>query len=185
MRVPTIPILLTAFAIQFVSMVPAIAQEPSKERTEPARGFTIPHSWTRRGLILERQKDAQGSGVSGDPCIVWDEAINGWRMVLFHDPPGHAQATCLNHDDLGPGKWKFEGPLPVTNPKDVGGFPKPFIVMHPPHPNHAAKIDGRYCLLVVSFKDGHKEIQRAWSDKLAGPWTFEAEALIPPGAADD
>jgi hypothetical protein len=185
MRNPTIPILLTAFVIQSVSMVLAIPQEAPKERTEPAHGFTIPHSWARRGPIMERQKDEQGSGVSGDPCIVWDEAINGWRMVLFHDPPGHAQAICLNHDDLGPGQWKFEGALPVTNPKVVGGFHKPFIVMNPAHPNHAAKIDGRFCLLVVNWKNGHKQIQRAWSNKLGGPWNFEPEPIIPPGAPDD
>jgi hypothetical protein len=106
-------------------------------------------------------------------------------MVMFYDPPGHAQAVCMNRDDLGPGQWKLEGPLPVANPKAVGGFHKPFIVMDPYHANQPAKIDGRYCLLVVSFKGNHKEVQRAWSDKLAGPWTFEAESIIPPGAAGD
>ncbi len=75
--------------------------------------------------------------------------------------------------------------MPVANPRAVGGFHKPFIVMDPDHPNQAAKIDDRYCLLVVSFKDGHKRIQRAWSGKLAGPWTFEPQAIIPTGAAGD
>ena len=51
--------------------------------------FKIPWVWTRRGLVLERQKDEHVSSVSGDPCIVWDEAINGWRMVFFYSPPGH------------------------------------------------------------------------------------------------
>jgi|SRR5208283_4040746 len=152
---------------------------------ELRRGFTIPSSWTRRGVVLERQKDGKDSGLSGDPCIVWDEAINGWRMVLFYYPPGHAQAVCLNRDDVGPGQWRFEGPLPVANPQAVGGFHKPFIVMDPDHPNRAAKIDGRYCLLVVSVTGGHKQVQRAWSEKLAGPWTFETEAIIPPGAESD
>jgi len=171
--------------LKIVSIELASAEEMTKEKPESSGGFSIPHSWTRRGLIMERQKDEQGSGVSGDPCIVWDEAIRGWRMVLFHDPPGHAQAICLNHDDLGPGQWKYEGPLPVKNPKVVGGFHKPFIVMDPDHPNHAAKIDGRFSLLVVNFKNGHKQIQRAWSDKLAGPWTFESDPIIPLGELDD
>jgi hypothetical protein len=184
-RATTNSLLLAAFITHLVPLVLASAQDTQEGKTDPLRGFTIPHSWNRRGLILERQQDEKGSGVSGDPCIVWDDVINGWRMVLFHDPPGHAQAICLNHDNLGPGQWKFEGPLPVTNPKDVGGFHKPFIVMDPAHPNYAAKIDGRYCLLVVSFKDGHKQIQRAWSDKLAGPWTFESDPIIPPGSGDD
>src|SRR6266850_3942142 len=105
MRASTIPILLAAFISQVVSVVLASAQEAPKEKPESPHGFSIPHSWTRRGLVMERQKDEQGSGVSGDPCVVWDQAINGWRMVLFHAPPGHAQAICLNHDDLGPGQW--------------------------------------------------------------------------------
>ncbi len=73
------------------------AQEFSKkpaETTALREGFTIPKAWTRRGVVLERQKDAKDSSVSGDPCIVWDEAIKAWRMVLFHWPPGHAQAIC-------------------------------------------------------------------------------------------
>jgi hypothetical protein len=67
----------------------------------------------------------------------------------------------------------------------VGGFHKPFIVMDPDRQNQAANINGRYCLLVVSFKDGHKHVQRAWSEKLAGPWTFEPQAIIPIGAANE
>ena len=61
-----------------------LAQEGSqnpKETTELRGGFVIPNTWTRRGLVLERQKDANGSGVSGDPCIVWDEDITGARSV--------------------------------------------------------------------------------------------------------
>lgn len=106
-------------------------------------------------------------------------------MVLFCDPWGHAQAICTNRENLGHGQWKFEGPLPVANPEAVGGFHKPFIVMDPARANQAAKIDGRYCLLVVSFKNGHKQIQRAWSEKLAGPWTIEPQAIIPVGAEKD
>lgn len=162
----------------------ALALPPTQNEAPPG-GLAIPGTWTRRGLVLGRQNDAKGSGVSGDPCIVWDEAIHGWRMVLFYDPPGAAQAVCLNQDDLGPGQWKLEGSLPVTNPQAVGQFHKPFIVMDPDAPNQAAKIDGRYCLLVVSWKDGHKQVQRAWSEKLAGPWTFEPEAVIPFGAGND
>jgi len=91
----------------------------------------------------------------------------------------------MNRDDVGPGQWTFEGPLPVTNPQVVGAFQKPFIVMDPYRPNQAAKIEGRYCLLAVNFINGHKQIVRAWSKKLAGPWTFEPDAIIPPGAGND
>jgi hypothetical protein len=153
--------------------------------TSLAGGFSIPNTWTRRGVIMERKKDQAISSVSGDPCIVWDDAINGWRMVFFYWPPGHAQAVCLDRDDLGPGKWKMEGPLPVTNPEAVGSFHKPFIVLDPDRPNHAALIGGQYCLLVVNDRNGKKQVQRAWSERLAGPWTFEPDVLIPTGAESD
>jgi hypothetical protein len=160
-------------------------REKRPEGTELSAKFTMPRAWTRRGLVLERQKGKTGDSVNGDPCIVWDEKIDGWRMVLFYSPPGHAQAVCLNRADVGPRQWTLEGPLPVANPKTIGGFHKPFIVMDPHRANQPAKIDGRYCLLVVSFKGGHKQIQRAWSEELAGPWTFEPEPIIPPGTASD
>jgi len=153
------------------------------ESREQSEGFVIPKAWTRQGLVIERYQ--ADKGVSGDPCIVWDEDIQGWRMVLFYDPWGAAQAVCMNRDNIGPGQWKVEGPLNVANPEVVGFFHKPFYVMDPYHVNRAARIDGRYCLLVVNFKDGHKQIQRAWSEKLAGPWTFETEALITVGESDD
>src|SRR5882724_3991086 len=124
-----------------VAVAVLLASASAKDALSDQRarsGFTVPRSWTRAGVVLERQKDAKGTSVSGDPCIVWDEAIKGWRMVLFHSPPGHAQAVCLNRDDIGPGQWKLEGPLPVTNPDAVGGFHKPFIVMDPDRPNRAA-----------------------------------------------
>ncbi len=56
--------------------------------------------------------------------------------------------------------------------------------MDPHRPNMAAKINGRYCLLVVTER-GQKYVQRAWSEKLAGPWEFDLEAIIPPGGDGD
>lgn len=146
-------------------------------------GFAIPSTWTRAGVVLERA--AAERSVCGDPCIVRDDAIGGWRMVMFYEPPGHAQAVCRAADAAGPGCWTLEGPLPVVNPAAVGAFHKPFIVMDPTRPNTAALIDGRYCLLVVSYANGRKHVQRAWSERLAGPWTFEAEPLIPVGGPGD
>jgi len=181
-----IPLVLCA--VSFFATRPGLAQTDASVAVATNvlnQGFALPQSWTRQGLVMERQKNTTGNGVCGDPCIVWDEDIQGWRMVCFYDPPGHAQAVCLDFDNQGRGQWKFEGPLPVANPQAVGSFHKPFIVMDPDQPNHAAKIDGRYCLLVVSFKDGHKQVQRGWSEKLAGPWTFERDSIIPPGAAND
>lgn len=181
-----IPLVICLSGIFMRSVAAAETVSPPAEGSKIANtGFAIPASWTRQGLVLARQKLANGYGVSGDPCIVWDDAIKGWRMVFFYDPPGNAQAICLSNDHFALGQWKIEGALPVTNPQAVGPFHKPFFVMDPDHPNHAARIDGRYCLLVVNFKDGHKQIQRAWSDHLAGPWTFEPYSIIPPGAEQD
>lgn len=145
-------------------------------------GIAIPVRWTRNGLVLPRQSGA--SSVSGDPCIVWDEGVGAWRMVLFYAPPGSAQAICSNLDADGRGDWKIEGPIPVTNPEVVGGFHKPFFVMDPEKPNCAAKIDGRYCLLVVTTGK-QKAVARAWSTELAGPWTFDPAPVIAPGAESD
>ena len=144
--------------------------------------MAIPKEWARNGLVLPRQSGA--AGVSGDPCIVWDEDINAWRMVLFFDPPGNAQEVCSKMDANGRGEWKLEGPLPVANPAVVGGFHKPFIVMDPYATNKAALIQGRYCLLVVT-KSAHKLIYRAWAEKLAGPWTFDPIPIITPGGKYD
>ena len=57
-------------------MCPArdVSQGP-KDTNESRGGFTIPSAWTRRGVVLKRQQDDKG--VSGDPCIVWDEMIDG------------------------------------------------------------------------------------------------------------
>ncbi|MDB5078225.1 MAG: hypothetical protein JWP00_149 [Chloroflexi bacterium] len=147
-------------------------------------------TWTRQGLVLPRSKDSYGSHVMGDPCIVWDSEIDNWRMILFSDPPGHGQAVHLgNPAEVGPGTWQFEGPLTFTNPE---AFPststhKPWIILDPYRPNQAAKINGRFGLVVVSWlsETRSKVIQQAWSDKLAGPWTLEEGITIPLGEPAD
>src|SRR6202040_2883688 len=95
-------ILRVLCAAGVLGMSAAWAQDVSQKSAAgkaPDGGFAIPTGWTRRGLVLERQ--CKDKGVSGDPCIVWDDAIQGWRMVLFYAPPGHAQAVCTNRDDPG------------------------------------------------------------------------------------
>ncbi len=140
-------------------------------------------TWTRRGLILPRASSGEGSEVVGDPCIVWDDDINSWRMILFFSPPGAGEAVCTNPDDPGPGSWRVVGPLKFANPSALsgGGTHKPFVVMDALRPNRAARVDGRYWLVTVSFKNGSKVVQRAWALKLAGPWTVEEGILIDVG----
>ena len=140
-----------------------------------------PTAWRRLGLLIPRRASGPGSLVVGDPAIVWDEELPGWRMFLFMDPPGHGQAVCRTTvDGILPGTWSDPEPLTFTNPEVISGghTHKPVVMVEAGHPNRAARIDGRFALLTVSFKDGHKVVQRAWAERLAGPWTMEAEPLI-------
>src|SRR5437870_5204548 len=55
--------------------------------------YDIPRAWRRSGLIIQRSMSGPGSGVVGDPCIVRDDDIDGWRMFLFFAPPGCGHAV--------------------------------------------------------------------------------------------
>jgi len=151
--------------------------------------FDAPSRWQRGGLVLPRSGGGVGAGVMGDPCIVWDETISGWRMVLFCAPPGHAQAICRSATEVGPGNWEFLGPLQFTNPDAApnGTTHKPYILQEAHRPNHAAKIDGRYMLVSVGHLQNwkHTYVHRAWAEQLAGPWTWDPQPLIPPGGPGD
>jgi len=148
----------------------------------------IPHAWSRIGCQLTRNKQGFGHEVVGDPAIVWDADLPGWRMFLFCSPPGHGQAVCRTTDmETIPTAWEAPGPLTFTNPDALmgGSTHKPVVVVEAAHPNRAARLDGRFCLLSVSFSHGHKVVQRAWATQLAGPWTIDPGAFIDIGAASD
>ena len=141
--------------------------------------------WTRDGLALARSTHGDGSEVVGDPCVVWDPEIRGWRMVLFFDPPGHGTSVTRDQS-AAPGTWSKPTPLQFTNPELLpadGGTQKPFVVTDVNHPNRASFVDGRYWLVTVSFSGTarNKRVQRAWSTSLAGPWTLEPGDLIARG----
>jgi hypothetical protein len=126
-----------------------------------------------------------GELVIGDPCIVRDDEAGAWRMFLFALPPGHAQALCTT-DPCDPAAWQLEGPLAFTNPDAIaaGGAYKPFVVLDPHVPGRAARIRGRYALLLVT-DHAAKVVQRAWASDLAGPWTLEENLLITRGTGGD
>ncbi len=147
----------------------------------------LPGKWTRTGLVLARDERGGNSSVVGDPCIVWDEEVPGWRMFLFHSPPGHAHCICRSREQIGRGCWEMAGPLLFTNPGDLLGDSthKPFVVMDARKPNTAARIDGRHWLVTVNCRDGHKVVQRAYAEHLAGPWTLEKDILIDRGSGND
>jgi hypothetical protein len=153
--------------------------------TPVGASVAVPTAWERRGLILARRRDGWGSMVIGDPCIVRDEEHDLWRMFLFALPPGHGQALCEG-DPLDAEAWTFAGPLDFLNPEvlpDRGAY-KPFVVLDAARPGHAARIDGRYALLVVTDHRA-KKVWRAWSASLAGPWTFEDRVLLDTGSAGE
>jgi hypothetical protein len=142
------------------------------------------------GLIISRADIAAADGrVVGDPCIVFDDRLGLWRMVLFASPPGHGHAVSRSAEAVGPGDWKYLGPLPFANPQDCpqGTTHKPYIVQDAYHPNQAARINGRYCLVSVAHTAdwSHKYIHQAWADGLGGPWTWGKEPLIPVGSGAD
>ena len=43
--------------------------------------YDIPVHWKRGGLVLARDASGGACSVAGDPCIVWDAELPGWRMV--------------------------------------------------------------------------------------------------------
>ncbi len=146
--------------------------------------YDIPQAWERGGLVLPRTVLGPDAEVLGDPCVVWDDEIGvagGWRMFLFADPPGHGQAVCRTPCEVDPGRF--------ANPDAIlGGYAhKPYIVMEARRSNRAALTDDRYCLLLVvsARKDTPILVQRAWAERLAGPWTLEEGPFIVPGVGDD
>ena len=156
------------------------------ERGNVDARISIPTKWTRAGLVLPRAAEGPGSHVVGDPSIVWDATIGGWRMVMFFDPPGHGQAICRGGLETGAGKWELVGPLDFTNPEmsldGKGWTHKPYVVTEARRPNIAARVDERYWLVSVSFMPNRRKVvQRAWARALAGPWTWESGPLIPQG----
>ena len=139
----------------------------------------IPTAWTHKGLVIARPA---ASGVVGDPCIVWDEEISTWRMVLFSDAPqdhGSAQSICLHTTNGLPDRWSPVEPIRFVGPHLSNH--KPYIVQEAHRPNQAARINGEYWLVSVMCGPTGKFIQLARSASLAGPWTWDPAPLIPQG----
>jgi hypothetical protein len=144
--------------------------------------------WIRDGLVLARGAFGAGNEVVGDPCVVWDEDEEAWRMFLFFDPPGHASSLARTVDPEVD-DWLIPEPLTFTDDAPIAGrlAHKPFIVLDPHRPNRAARVGGLYWLLLVTF-DGpnrSKQVRRASSTRLGGPWRVDESVTIPAGGPRD
>jgi hypothetical protein len=123
--------------------------------------------------------------VVGDPCIVWDEEINTWRMFYFASGSNGSTtgiAVSKSAEDIGPGDWEKLGEIEYTNPEarlHPRHAHKFWVVMDPYKPNRASKIDGKYWgIFTVSTPNKH--LQVASADKLSGPWTIREKPILSP-----
>ena len=130
------------------------------------------------------------SHVVGDPCIVWDEDVNTWRMFYFargqvsgidRTASNTAMALSRSAEQIGPTDWQKIGPVFVANPQDIRfivSWHKWFVIMDARRNNHAARIDGKYWSMFVSYVNNRKVIQVASSAKLAGPWEVRRDPIL-------
>lgn len=143
------------------------------------------------GCVLPRGVPGEfDSKLVGDPCIVWDEEFGAWRMFYFcADGASGRCATALSRsaEDIAPGDWTKDGLLLVStiaNFACVTAWYKWWVVMDARRPNHAARIDGRYWVLVVVGRRDNKVFQAAHAERLAGPWHVIPRPILTPGPAD-
>ncbi|MBV6644639.1 MAG: hypothetical protein KI790_04285 [Cyclobacteriaceae bacterium] len=136
------------------------------------------------------------SHVVGDPCIVWDEEIDTWRMFYF--AMGRAEdgeellsagmAKSKSAEEIGPGDWEKLGQVQITNTEDLKyeiGWHKWWVIMDAYQPNRAAKIDGQYwsiftCTTPNGQGGNNKFMQVAFADRLAGPWNVVKQPVLSP-----
>jgi len=123
--------------------------------------------------------------VVGDPCIVWDQDINTWRMFYFASGSQGSQtgiAVSKSSEEIGPGDWEKLGEIQYTNPEakmNPRSGHKFWVVMNPYKSNHAAKIKGKYWGIFGSSTP-NKYLQVASAEKLSGPWTIREKPILSP-----
>ena len=129
-------------------------------------------------------------GVTADPCIVWDEENQKWLMYYFAEEGGIGKFKLFSGMAIsksatevgGEGHWTKLGKARFSNPEDLleNSPHKPWIMMDPYRPNHAAQINGRYYLFFVSLIGRLRCIQYAESSSLYGPWAVHKTPIIIP-----
>lgn len=147
--------------------------------------------WEHLGIAIERGTgDEFDSGVTGDPCIVWDEDQKCYHMFYFaqkHTARGeencNAHATSTSVDESGVKGWKKLGPIKYANPDALyGDTHKPWILMDPYRPNIPVKINGEYWLFTVSRRGRNKIVQLAKAESLDGPWKLCRNPVVDIGS---
>lgn len=159
--------------------------------------FTLqgpPSDWNPTGIVLEHGQTGQyDCHVIGDPCIVWDEAQQRYRMYYFaqnHTEDGreinqNALALSKSKTEVGAGDWRKVGLLEYTNREVIGdNGHKAFVVLDPYRPNVPARINDRYWHFLAVYRGYNKVIMVAKAKKLDGPWTLQEEPVLELGETD-
>lgn len=150
----------------------------------------LPSNWKRVGNILERGKaGAYDSSVTGDPCIVRDDSIPGYRMFYFGQKHVQgkevntiAQAVAHSPQEFDKKSWQKLGPIEYVNPEILKGEAhKPWILMDPYQPNSPVRLEGVYWLFMAVWQGIHKQIMVATARDLSGPWTVKPEIVVSRG----
>lgn len=150
-----------------------------------------------RCVLPRGRADEFDGSVVGDPCVVWDEEVETWRMFYFAGarreytgaaahPTVAGMALSKSVEEIAPGEWKKAGRVELADTPGRRSGHKFWVVLDPKRANRAAKIQGRYWGLHVS--GGSKHIYAVHAEHLAGPWTGIAEPILSPnteGAAPD
>jgi hypothetical protein len=133
-------------------------------------------------------------GVTADPCIIWDDSSGKWLMYYFAEAGAisgfllnTAMAISKSATEVGGvGDWTKLGKAKFVNPDALweGNPHKPWIMMDPYNPNHAAKINGKYNLFFVNLIGRLRVIQRAESESLYGPWLVQKDPILNPDKLD-
>ncbi len=153
-----------------------------------------PASWQRLGIIMHHgQPGEYDSSVIGDPCIVWDESQQKYRMYYFaqrhvngKEENRNANAISKSAVEVGPGDWVKQGLVEFSNPELLGiNGHKAFVVLDPYRPHVPARIEGKYWMVQSVYNGYNKTIWLATADELVGPWTVYPEPVIDLGTPDE